>query len=89
MDTESSAKDDPAAKLRERIVKRAAQELKHGMNVNLGIGIPTLCSNVGTHVMDCKAIVVVVSRFCHLTCMQCVCSYFLVSPTWCTNHVTK
>jgi len=30
---------------RERIVKRAAQELKDGMYVNLGIGIPTLCSN--------------------------------------------
>lgn len=30
---------------RTRIVKRAAKELKDGMNVNLGIGIPTLCSN--------------------------------------------
>lgn len=30
---------------RERIVKRAAKELKDGMFVNLGIGIPTLCSN--------------------------------------------
>lgn len=30
---------------RERIVKRAAKELKDGMYVNLGIGIPTLCSN--------------------------------------------
>lgn len=30
---------------RERIVKRAAKEFKSGMYVNLGIGIPTLCSN--------------------------------------------
>ena len=30
---------------RERIVKRAAKELKDGMYVNLGIGIPTLCAN--------------------------------------------
>jgi 3-oxoacid CoA-transferase len=30
---------------RERIVKRAAKELKSNMYVNLGIGIPTLCPN--------------------------------------------
>ena len=30
---------------REKIVKRAAKELKDGMYVNLGIGIPTLCAN--------------------------------------------
>lgn len=30
---------------RERIVKRAAKELKSGMYVNLGIGIPTICPN--------------------------------------------
>jgi 3-oxoacid CoA-transferase len=30
---------------RGRIVRRASQELKDGMYVNLGIGIPTLCSN--------------------------------------------
>jgi 3-oxoacid CoA-transferase len=29
----------------ERIVRRAAKELKDGMNVNLGIGIPTMCAN--------------------------------------------
>jgi len=38
-------KDDPAARLRERLARRAAKELKDGMNVNLGIGIPTLASN--------------------------------------------
>ena len=30
---------------RNRIAKRAARELKDGMYVNLGVGIPTLCSN--------------------------------------------
>lgn len=30
---------------RERMVKRAAKELKDGMYCNLGIGIPTLCAN--------------------------------------------
>lgn len=30
---------------RTRIAKRAAKELKDGMYVNLGVGIPTLCSN--------------------------------------------
>ena len=31
--------------IRQKIVKRAVQEIKDGMNVNLGIGIPTLIAN--------------------------------------------
>lgn len=30
---------------RHRIVNRAVQEIENGMNVNLGIGIPTLIAN--------------------------------------------
>ena len=30
---------------RTRIVTRAARELAHGMNINLGIGLPTLLAN--------------------------------------------
>lgn len=40
---ESSKK--PAQLVRELIAKRAAKELKNGMHVNLGIGIPVLTSN--------------------------------------------
>ena len=35
----------PAAKMRERIVRRVALEFKDGMHINLGIGIPMLSSN--------------------------------------------
>lgn len=38
-------KDSKAARMRERIVRRAAFEYKDGMNINLGIGIPVLSSN--------------------------------------------
>lgn len=33
------------ADTRYKIVNRAVQEIKNGMNVNLGIGIPTLIAN--------------------------------------------
>ncbi|KAJ3223415.1 Succinyl-CoA:3-ketoacid coenzyme A transferase 1, mitochondrial [Clydaea vesicula] len=41
----ATSKDDVAAKMRERIVRRAAKEFKNGMYVNLGIGMPMLASN--------------------------------------------
>jgi len=43
--TISTGKGISVRPARERIVKRAALELKDGMYVNLGIGIPTLVSN--------------------------------------------
>ncbi|XP_063227759.1 succinyl-CoA:3-ketoacid coenzyme A transferase 1, mitochondrial [Bacillus rossius redtenbacheri] len=45
-DSSSSASTaNPAALLRERIIRRAALEFKDGMYANLGIGIPVMASN--------------------------------------------
>jgi len=43
--SESSASLSPAAKMREKIVRRAACEFRDGMYANLGIGMPMLASN--------------------------------------------
>jgi 3-oxoacid CoA-transferase subunit B len=43
---------DPSESKRERIVKRAARELKDGYYVNLGIGMPTLVANYIPKGMD-------------------------------------
>ncbi len=43
--TQSSSPKQPMRMTRQQIAKRAAQELKDGYYVNLGIGIPTLVSN--------------------------------------------
>lgn len=45
-DAAAPGKHDPA---RERMARRAAQELKNGYYVNLGIGIPTLVANYIPH----------------------------------------
>lgn len=44
-DAKKSSSKNPAAILRERIIRRAALEFKDGMYANLGIGIPMLASN--------------------------------------------
>lgn len=41
----TSTKETPEVKQRNRIAKRAAQELKEGYYVNLGVGIPTLTTS--------------------------------------------
>ena len=51
--SEIPGKGDAKVK-RERIVRRAAKELKDGMYVNLGIGIPTLCPNFMEPGIDIK-----------------------------------
>lgn len=44
-DPETEAKDNPALQRRNRIAKRASKELKPGMYVNLGVGMPTLAAD--------------------------------------------
>lgn len=39
-------KNSDTASLKIKIAKRAVKEVKNGMNVNLGIGIPTLLPSV-------------------------------------------
>ncbi len=46
------AGDQSAQDARARIVSRAARELGDGMNVNLGIGLPTLLANHATEYSD-------------------------------------
>ena len=46
------AADQGVGDARTRIVKRAALELGDGMNVNLGIGLPTLLANHASHHRD-------------------------------------
>jgi len=38
----SEGKADKGADIRHKIVQRAAKEIRDGMTINLGIGIPTL-----------------------------------------------
>ncbi len=42
----------PASDARTKIVLRAAEEIKDGMNVNLGIGLPTLLADHTSHKQD-------------------------------------
>jgi 3-oxoacid CoA-transferase subunit B len=44
--------DRPADEGRRRIIERAARELSNGMNVNLGIGMPTLLANFAEGLSD-------------------------------------
>ncbi|KAL4460814.1 hypothetical protein ABPG74_016286 [Tetrahymena malaccensis] len=45
LDEGESKESSASFKIREKIIKRAAQEVTNGMYVNLGIGIPTLLPN--------------------------------------------
>jgi 3-oxoacid CoA-transferase subunit B len=47
-----SAREPAIDDARTRIVTRAARELGHGMNINLGIGLPTLLANYAEGLRD-------------------------------------
>jgi len=47
-----ATREPATADARTRIVTRAARELAHGMNINLGIGLPTLLANYAEGLRD-------------------------------------
>ncbi|HVC84384.1 MAG TPA: 3-oxoacid CoA-transferase subunit B [Solirubrobacteraceae bacterium] len=47
-----ATREPATADARARIVTRAARELAHGMNINLGIGLPTLLANYAEGLRD-------------------------------------